>query len=905
MKGAAVPAREWPVVGRGAEVEALAEALGRLPVRAQILTGPPGIGKTVLADRVAARMSGREVVSVIGLTELASVPLGAFSPALATLGLPLDPAQAVPALVARVGRAPGEYVLIVDDAPRLDDVSAAAVYQLVRGFGVPMIATQRLGEPLPAAITKLVLEGFAEERSVDGLAVDDIQDLIARRFGAAGRRADAIRLAARTEGNPLYLRMLVEAAARDGAVRHTGGAVEIDDGPTPAGLVATIGAAVGALSPAERAALRFVSLTQPLDLGDAGQPVPGAQSDPHSPPVALPWSRDLFESLVARGALVRQVGSRAVRVAHPLLSDVLADDPETDAVVGDAVTYLRGLDDPSSRFTAIVLQASHGLDLTATDLLWAAERAFGSRDFDRAIALAEKAADAASDAPVLFRANLVLGSARSSVGNLDGADAAFEAAEASLDPTPAVDPTRSVDATRSGDPARAVDADGKDRALLASRRGEHLAFRRFDVAAAIRGAEEAQAGASPAVAATLDPELRLWSGLLGQMREHSGHDGGGEESPEMLVRGAVVSIMTESMHGRTGAAEEAASQLSDVQARFGVLDPFAAAIIGIETYFDLLSRGEHERAVEFAQSRRATAGEGAGIWTTTVAEHRSYNGRLREARQLSALAIDQLEWRDPFAILPLALAIRADLTAKSGDLRGARALIDAMAPVQRAEPKALMMISECEAWLAYAEGDAARAAAIIENAAEQAIGVGFHLVAAISLGVCIRIGAVDRAAGMLGGICAEVPADLRLYTALRDVAVALRDRMPSRMPTAAAALVAGGMAPTALDAIAIARRMRMDAETRHRLDRVALVGAQGVDAPLLHTRDAVTISAREREVAVAAAGRERSREIADRLGISPRTVENQLQSVYRKLGVSSRDELREVLREYGLFADAG
>jgi DNA-binding CsgD family transcriptional regulator len=55
------------------------------------------------------------------------------------------------------------------------------------------------------------------------------------------------------------------------------------------------------------------------------------------------------------------------------------------------------------------------------------------------------------------------------------------------------------------------------------------------------------------------------------------------------------------------------------------------------------------------------------------------------------------------------------------------------------------------------------------------------------------------------------------------------------------------------------------------------------------------LTPREHEVARAAAARERSREIAARLGISVRTVDTQLQSVYRKLGVSSRDELRAVI----------
>ncbi|MEF2254685.1 LuxR family transcriptional regulator [Microbacterium schleiferi] len=876
----------WPVVGRDTDAESLVSALGKLPVRAQILTGPPGIGKTALAGLVAERMPERAAVSIIGLSELAAVPLAAFSPALTVLGLPVDPAEAVPALISRIGRNPGDFIFVVDDAPRLDDVSAAVVYQLARGFGVPMIATARLGETLPAPLAKLVLEGFAEERRVRGLAVDDVQELLHHRFGAVGRRADASRLAGRTDGNPLYLRMLVEAAHREGAVRVSDGVVEIEDGATPPDLLQTVDAAIAALNEDDRAALRFASVTQPLDLDSLDR--------------SSPWPRRMFDALLARGLLVRDAGTRSVRVAHPLLSeglDLLGDDAAPARTY--AIAHLRSLADPTSRFKAIVLQ-SESAAVDAVDLVWAADHAFRSADFEHAAAFAQRATGAASVPAQRFRAYLVLACARSSLGDLDAADAAFDAAIALTE----TGSTRAGSSTSgSGEVAEASEDEipWRDRALLASRRGEHLAFRRFDVAAAIQAAEDLQASAPPTVGATLEPELRLWRGLVGQMHERTSETEA-DESPEMLVRGAVASIMTESMNGRTAAAVEAASLLSDAQARFGVLDPFAAAMIGFETYFGFLSRGEHERAVEFAEQRRATAGEGAGIWTSTVAEHRSYNGRLSEARRLSALAVDQLRWRDPFAIMPLAPAIRADLTAKSGDLVGARDLLNAMDPAQRSEPKALLMAAECEAWLAHAAGDSARAAALIEAAAEQAMGVGFQLVAAISLGVCIRVGKVDRAAAMLEAICEQVPAEMRLFTALRDVAVALRDRTPGRMPTAASALVAGGMAPTALDAIELARRMRQDAETRHRLDRVALMAADGVDAPLLQRRDSPVISQREREVAIAAASRARSREIAERFGVSSRTIDNQLQSVYRKLGVSSRDELRAALHETGLLA---
>jgi len=60
------------------------------------------------------------------------------------------------------------------------------------------------------------------------------------------------------------------------------------------------------------------------------------------------------------------------------------------------------------------------------------------------------------------------------------------------------------------------------------------------------------------------------------------------------------------------------------------------------------------------------------------------------------------------------------------------------------------------------------------------------------------------------------------------------------------------------------------------------------------------LSRRELEGASRAASRARTKEIAQALGLSESTVNNQLHSAFRKLGVSSRDELREVLAELGL-----
>jgi DNA-binding CsgD family transcriptional regulator len=73
----------------------------------------------------------------------------------------------------------------------------------------------------------------------------------------------------------------------------------------------------------------------------------------------------------------------------------------------------------------------------------------------------------------------------------------------------------------------------------------------------------------------------------------------------------------------------------------------------------------------------------------------------------------------------------------------------------------------------------------------------------------------------------------------------------------------------------------------------ACEGAQTPALALLTSPQSLT--PREREIAGLAARGLTSRDIADRLFISARTVDNALQQVYGKLGLSKRSELRSAL----------
>ena len=79
--------------------------------------------------------------------------------------------------------------------------------------------------------------------------------------------------------------------------------------------------------------------------------------------------------------------------------------------------------------------------------------------------------------------------------------------------------------------------------------------------------------------------------------------------------------------------------------------------------------------------------------------------------------------------------------------------------------------------------------------------------------------------------------------------------------------------------------------------RDALAAAcQGAATPGLASIDAlVPLSNREREIATLASQGLASREIAERLFLSVRTVDNHLQRVYSKLGLTGREQLASAL----------
>jgi DNA-binding CsgD family transcriptional regulator len=87
------------------------------------------------------------------------------------------------------------------------------------------------------------------------------------------------------------------------------------------------------------------------------------------------------------------------------------------------------------------------------------------------------------------------------------------------------------------------------------------------------------------------------------------------------------------------------------------------------------------------------------------------------------------------------------------------------------------------------------------------------------------------------------------------------------------------------------------ATTAQRRARALARKSPGAVLPVLGQLPAeAPLTAREREIALLVARKLSSREVADRLGISVRTVDDHLQQIYGKFGIRNREQLHGIAR---------
>jgi ATP/maltotriose-dependent transcriptional regulator MalT len=201
-----------------------------------------------------------------------------------------------------------------------------------------------------------------------------------------------------------------------------------------------------------------------------------------------------------------------------------------------------------------------------------------------------------------------------------------------------------------------------------------------------------------------------------------------------------------------------------------------------------------------------------------------------------------------------------------------------------------------KAWVANLRGDTANALRRAWRTAERATALGGYADAARALHTMVRFGAHGQAFAPLANLARQLQG--RVIVAFAAHAAAIDANDSAKLDQVAAAFASLGMmrlaAEAAGTAAALHRRSKRYCAAADAISSAVRYAQQCNGAPiraLLHDDAVATLSARERELTMLAVSGMTNREIAERLVLSVRTVENHMYRTYAKLGIASRNEL--------------
>jgi DNA-binding CsgD family transcriptional regulator len=870
-----MPTSTWPFVGRDHEV---AHLLDLLEHGGAHVTGDAGVGKS----RLLAELHDRATADGWSVTRVQAIeravplaPFAALLPETAT-GDVLDRVLAVTGVLASAPRA----VVLVDDAPLLDEVSVVLVHHLVTTTDVRVVVATRRGERLADSITALLRDRDVAVVDLQPLGEAELADLVGEAVGAldAGTRH---RLWEQTRGNPLFAREVVLDALQRGELVETGGGWRLGRSSPGRRVHDVVAARLGALDDDERVAVELLALGEPLGLGLL-EPLVGA---------------DVLERLERRGviAAVRSDRREELCLAHPIYAEVVR------LGTGAAATRARR----RRLVDALVATGARRAD----DALRLAILRCDLGEVDDVVAIVE-AADALERAHQRALAGGVLGvpvavadgclEAAVRLGRMahdnGGGTAAVEVLVKALARLGRMDEVRDLllDLDRV-----VVDAADVVRAARLRAYGE-ISIGGLDraldlLAEALTAAGEHERAAL--LSARID--IRILSGRVGDAAA---------DGDELLATGPLPPRAA-APYGfalaRTGRGEDALAQVDPLLADTAALDPDTLVLAAYARIAALVGLGRVDDASQLTALLVAVADRADDVTIRATARLASASvdlmaGRVSSASAASDAAADLLARADPNGFRRAVLTVAAFARTLAGDVV-AGAELDRAANVEPARQLAFEhLLARGNAWLLAGEGHRSRAVvALVALAAtlRESGAVGDELDALHDL---VRLGEPAAVVGRLDELAVFVQGPLAALAA--DHARAAHEVDGAALDEVAARAAALGMLPVAADAAAQAEHAHLaaglvsTAAASRRASRAWLARCEGLTTPA--TRDAasgVALTRREREAAELAARGLADKEIATALGVSARTVESHLASAYSKLGAAGRRDLASLL----------
>ncbi|MFE9653336.1 LuxR C-terminal-related transcriptional regulator [Micromonospora sp. NPDC006431] len=877
----------WEFVGRTEELNRLLSTVGGPEGRGLFFSGSAGIGKSrLLREGVATLPTDRYAIwSIAASATTTALPFGGLVQVLpAEQPQGLSPAGvlrwAVDMLQQQAAGRP--IVLAIDDAHLLDPPSAALVHLLARAENATVIGTLRNGEQIPLPIRALWTDDLVDLVELAPLGPAETGGLLAAILGGPVDDKSSERLFQLSAGNPLLLRELVLAASGGGELSRTYGMWKwtgrLELAPS---LTDLIGIRIGQLTPGVRSVVELVAFGEPLGLQLLQKAVDPAD----------------VEAAEERGLITMVHDDRRldVRLAHPLYGEVMRRQCPVSRTRRLQATLAELLEQVGKRrrddlLRVAVWRLDSGTAQDSALLLDAAAQAFGRYDVPLATRLARAAldADGGFDAAELLATILMFG---------DRPDEAIQVLD-SVAGEIGCDRRRSRWLTVRG----MVSYWGLSRESTV----EEIAARGDEMT---DSADRARVRAFEAIMRLhrldTDAALRLAQAVL-------------DRPASPMAARELVRCTIAHLQAAQGQYQRSATAIALVQAE-------AARWRGDMPYLQL--------AMELARGTRlALSGDLAGIdaivadefadlagagdfrlGTGYLAILQAYAARLRgrsdEALKTSLGACAVLATSRVYA--GLAHAERAQAAALRGDATHAA---EAMAEADRTHAPGMAVLYP---WLEQARAAVHAATGDLPTAAKHLCTLADRLredtLAGHELLVLLDLVRLDQAAAPVGPMCTDggrrtvaqrlTELSERVDGALpplvaRYARAAVEDSVPELLAVAddfaARDLTVYAAEATAMALHRLGRsRAAATAPVRERLAGLLSRGDQLSTPALRRLRPA--LSDREWEVARLAAEGATSRAIAERLYLSTRTVENHLQRVYSKLGVTGRAELRAAL----------
>ncbi len=281
----------WPMIGRRQELASILEGVHRRV--GTVVVGEPGVGKTMLLREVQQRVEadGRPCDLVL-CSRFSDLSMQALAP------------------MIDADTASGPAVLVVDDAHVLDDESADLLWRLASTGRAVVVAAVRAGEAVPERVARLWADGACERLDLAPLNEDDVRALLELVLEGDVEDRLAHLLVVRASGNALLLRELTRSGLTSGAIARSHEVWRlVGELPVGAGVAELIRRGLDVLNADELHAVEMLAMAEPLALEIA-----------HSE-----MGDQLVDALEAKRvvALQHTADGAVLTLAHPLYGEVV------------------------------------------------------------------------------------------------------------------------------------------------------------------------------------------------------------------------------------------------------------------------------------------------------------------------------------------------------------------------------------------------------------------------------------------------------------------------------------------------------------------------------------------------------------------------------------------------------